>query len=71
MVNGTVMGRVTDDSYLGDIFLGDGKNAKTVKSRVAKGLGIITDIMSILDRVSLGQHYFQMCLLLRESLFIN
>ena len=71
MVHGTVMEKVTEDTYLGDIISHDGKNSKNIDNRVAKGLGIITDIMNILEKVSLGQHYFRIGLLLRESLFLN
>ena len=70
-VHGTVMGRVSEDTYLGDIISQDGKNTKNVNNRVAKGLGIINDIMNILEKVSHGQHYFKMALHLRESLFLN
>ena len=65
------MGRVAEDTYLGDIISHDGKNTKNVKSRVGKGLGIVTDIMNILGKVSLGKHYFKIGLLLRESMFLN
>ena len=71
MVHGTIMGHVTEATYLGDIISHDGKNTKNVNSRVAKGLGIITDIMNMLGKLSFGQHYFKMGLLLRESMFLN
>ena len=50
MVHGTIMGHVTEATYLGDIISHDGKNTKNVNSRVAKGLGIITDIMNMLGK---------------------
>ena len=65
------MGHVTEATYLGDIISHDGKNTKNVNSRVAKGFGIITDIMNMLGKLSFGQHYFKMGLLLRESMFLN
>ena len=71
MVHGTVMEKLTEDTYLGDIISQDGKNTKNIDNRVAKGLGIFTDIMNILGKVSLGQHYFKIGLLLRESMFLN
>ena len=36
-----------------------------------KGLGIIAEMMNILEKVTLGQHYFTTAVLLRESLFLN
>ena len=65
------MNEVSHDSYLGDIISADGRNEKTVKQRVGRGIGIINDIMNILGKVSLGEHYFSIAILLRESLFIN
>ena len=41
------------------------------RCRIGKGLGIITDIMKMLEKVKFGPHYFQKALFLRESLFLN
>ena len=46
------------------------KTAKNVSSRVAKGLGTVTDIINLLEKVSFGPKYFRIALLLRESLFL-
>ena len=70
-VHGTPMVEVDQDTYLGDIVSGDGKNSKNVKQRVGKGVGIIADILNILEKVTLGEYYFSTALLLREALFIN
>ena len=70
-VHGTKMGQVTHDTYLGDIISNDGSNTKNIKSRVGKGLGIISQIMNILETVSFGRYYFEIALTLRESMFIN
>ena len=70
-VHGTKMSHVTEDTYLGDVISCDGKNSKTVKSRIGKGLGKITEIMNMLENIPLGQHYFRIALLLRESIFLN
>ena len=71
MVHGTVMSKVTEDTYLGDVISSDGSNSNTISSRIGKGLGIITEIMNMLGNVSFGPHYFKMGLVLRESLFLN
>ena len=70
-VHGEDIIQVDKDSYLGDIISNNGKNLENVKSRLAKGMGIISQIMSILDRITVGKHYFETALLLRESMFIN
>ena len=57
--------------YLGDTLSFDGKNTKNIKSRISKGLGIISQIFFILENTVFGPSYFEVALLLRESLLIN
>ena len=64
-VHGTTMQHVQLDTYLGDIIASDGSNNKNVEKRVSRGNGLIPDILSILESVSLGKHYFKMAVLLR------
>ena len=70
-VHGTPMESVTEDTYLGDIISCDGKNTKNIDKRLSKGMGIVTQIMNLLEVISFGQFYIEIALLLRESLFIN
>ena len=70
-VHGTKMQQVSEETYLGDILSEDGRNTKNFKQRISKGLGIITKIMSMLESVTLGEHYFSTAMLLRESMFLN
>ena len=65
------MGHVEDVTYLGDIISGNGSNKKNVTSRIEKGHGKTNDILNILEKTSLGYHYFRIALLLRESMFLN
>ena len=67
-VHRTKIERVSDDTYLGDIISEDGKNTKNIKNRISKGLGLISEIMNILENFTLGEHYFSTALLLGESL---
>ena len=62
---------VSHDTYLGDIISADGRNTLNVKKRVGKGLGIVTQIMNMLEFVNLGEFYFETAILLRESILIN
>ena len=62
---------VDSDKYVGDIISKDGKNIKNIKSRIGKGIGTISNIMNILKEVSLGQYFFEVSLLLRESIFLS
>jgi hypothetical protein len=70
-VHGTKMGQVNEDTYLGDIVSNNGSNLKNIRNRVGKGLGIISQIISILETVSFGMYYFEIAMTLRESMFVN
>ena len=70
-VHGTLMESVSHDTYLGDIISSDGKNARNIKKRVARGIGISTQILNLLESICLGEFYIEIALLLREALFIN
>ena len=65
------METVTEDTYLGDLIGSDGRNSKNIAKRISKGMGIITQILHLLESVSLGHYYMEIALLFREALFIN
>ena len=69
-VHESVMQIVSHDKYLGDIISSDGKNDLNVQD-LSKGHGLVTQIMNILEKVTLGSHYFKVALQLRESIFVN
>ena len=56
---------------MGDIISSDGKNSKNIEHGISKGIGIICQIMHILDTISFGEHYIDVALLFRESMFLN
>ena len=60
-----------EEKYLGDVISTDGKNIKNVKARVAKGKGIVSRILSILEGIPFGGYYFQVATILRNSLLIS
>ena len=72
-VHGTDMQEVDSDVYLGDVISANGKNDLNIRKRIGIGLGKITEIMNILEKVTLGEqeHYFASAVLLRESMFLN
>ena len=70
-VHGTVMEEVTEETYLGDIISADGKNSKNINNRISKGLGGKIQIMNMLELISFGPYFFEIALLLRESILIN
>ena len=70
-VHGTLMQDVKEETYLGDIISGDGKNTKNIQNRISKGVGIITQIFNLLNQVCFGPHKIETALLLRDSMLIN
>ena len=71
LVHGTIMPEVNSDTYLGDVISGDGTNRLNIESRVSKGQGKIAQIMSMVDKISRGKHFFKIAFLLRESIFLS
>ena len=57
--------------YLGDVISTDGKHTKNVMARKNKGLGVITQIMQILDSVVYGKYFFEVAMVLRSSMLLS
>ena len=57
--------------YLGQTITSDGKNVKDINNRVAKGMGIVSEILEILENIHLGPYYFEIAMLFRNSCLIN
>jgi hypothetical protein len=70
-VHETLMKPVLEDTYLGDVVRADGRNISNIENRVSKGLGIISQIMTVLETISFGKSYYQIGLRLREAVFLN
>ena len=67
-IGSTKMDEVAEEKYLGDILSEDGKNMKNI---IARGTGITNQIISILEEICFGNYFFQVAVLLRNSLFIS
>ena len=61
----------TKEKYLGDQVASDCSNKENIDMRVSKGLGIVSQILSILDTICLGGYYFESALRLRDSILVN
>ena len=61
----------SEEKYLGDVISTDGKNIKNIKARISKGKGIVNKILTILDGIPFGRHYFEIGMLLRDSLLVS
>lgn len=73
-VHGERIERVETEKYLGDKISSDCKsiNKTNINERKSKGLGIVAQIMTLLNTMCIGgQYYFKAAMLLRESLLVN
>ena len=70
-VSDTIMKEETQSKYLGDILHTSGKIKFTINDRVAKGHGIISEIMSIIEEIPFGHRRVQVGLILRNAKFLN
>ena len=66
-----VMEEKLEEKYLGDVISTDGRNIKNIKTRILKGKGINSRILTILDGIPYGQFYFEVAILLRNSLLVS
>ena len=62
---------VDKEKYVGDVVTSDGKHTKNVESRRSKGMGVISEITSILDGLCLGSHYFTSALMMRQTMLVT
>jgi hypothetical protein len=60
-----------EQTYLGDLVSSDGTQTKNVQQRRNKGLGVINQIMQILESTYFGKYYFEIAMVLRKSLFLS
>ena len=65
------MEETEEEKYLGDIIAKDGKNLKNIQSRINKGKGIVKRIIDILDGIPFGKLYFEVAIILRNSLLVS
>ena len=71
IVQGKEMMEVNIDDYLGDVVTNEPNMKMNVKKRISKGFGIISQIMNMIEKLSLGFFYFKIALLLRNLIFVN
>ena len=65
------MHETEEEKYLGDYINKNAKHATTVSRRRAKGFGIISDIMQILEHINDSKRRIKVGLHLRQAWFIN
>ena len=70
-VHGEKAEQLEETEYLGDNVRADGKNTSTVKVRVGKGFGLVSEILMILKTISFGRKHFEIAKVLRDARLIN
>ena len=70
--HGTQIKKSQDEKYLGEIFSSGKKGNKiNIEKRKQKGLGIISEIMSLLEEVPLGRYKIKAGLELKKAWLLN
>ena len=59
---------VSNEKYVGDIVSNNGRHTANIKARRSKGIGVVNEILSILNHMGLGSHYFKAGMLLRTAM---
>ena len=65
------MKTTSSEKYLGEIISNTGNIDENIQARINKGNGTVNTIISLLEEISFGNHYFEMALLFRNSMLIN
>ena len=65
------MNEAESEKYLGDVIDKSGSIQATINHRKVKGDGIVTEIISILNEIPLGEHKVEIGLKLREAMLKN
>ena len=63
--------KVDCDKYLGDYLSVEGKNDRNINEKWNKGIGFVSQVIGLLKEISLGQYYFDIALLLRNTNILN
>ena len=68
---GQNMKKSSECSYLGDILSENGSIDATIEKRRQKGIGICSQILGMINGLSLGHYYFKIAFLFRETMLLN
>ena len=60
-----------NEKYIGDIISHNGSNDANIARRRSLGMGAIAEIFGILHEISLGHHFVEIGLILRESIMLS
>ena len=58
----------THETYLGEVICKSGSNDKIIQNKRNSGLGAVSQITSMLNQISLGHYYYEIALVLRDTI---
>ena len=70
-VHDNTMHNSNEETYLGDQITANGKHASTIAKRRARGYGIISDILLVLEKIYNSERRIRVGLELRQAWFVN
>ena len=70
-VHQTTINSKSSAIYLGDQLWSDATNDATIEVKRNQGVGAVSQIMSLVDQVTLGHYFFEVLLILRDSMFVS
>ena len=59
------------ETYLGDVVCSSGNNDKNVEKRFNQGIGSVSQVIGMLNQVSLGHYHFEIGLVMRDTVLIS
>ena len=59
------------ETYLGDIVCNSGSNDRNIENRYNQGIGSVSQIVTILNQVSLGHYHYEIVLVLRDTILVS
>ena len=70
-IHDNLMNDAEHEKYRGDVIDQSGTIQATINKRRIKGDGIVSEIISIIPKIPLGEHKMHVALKLREAMLIN
>ena len=59
------------ETYLGEVICTSGSNDRNIQNKRNSGLSAVSQITSMLNKISLGYYYFEIALVLRDTILIS
>ena len=59
------------ETYLGDVICVSGTNKKNIENRRNCAIGSVSQIVSMLEQISLGHYHFEIGLVMRDSMLVS